>query len=73
MFGYSVEKGVFLYESNEKCGSARKCLRKFRRKFAGIRVPHTADMFECLRKSTVLTRICIKRLLKALCIYLRKT
>jgi hypothetical protein len=33
------EQRLFLYDTSVKYGSARKCRRKFRRKFLGERVP----------------------------------
>lgn len=37
---FSLEHRVFLYDTYVKCNSARKCQRKFVRKFPGVRVPH---------------------------------
>jgi hypothetical protein len=39
MVQYTLEQSVLLYDSYVKYGSARKCQRKFRRKFRGERVP----------------------------------
>jgi hypothetical protein len=50
MFRYTVEQRVFLYESYVKFGSARKCRRKFRRKFPGITVASTAGIHELTEK-----------------------
>jgi hypothetical protein len=41
---------VFFYMNLVKFGSARKCLRKFRRKFLGITVPSTADIHKLMNK-----------------------
>jgi hypothetical protein len=38
MVRYTSEQRVFLYDIYVKCGSARKCRRKFRRKFRDERV-----------------------------------
>jgi hypothetical protein len=38
MVRYTLEKHVFLYNTYVKYGSARKCRRKFRRKFCDERV-----------------------------------
>jgi hypothetical protein len=46
----TVEKRVFLYESYVKCASARKCRRKFRRKFPGITVPNTTGIRELINR-----------------------
>jgi transposase len=37
---FTLEHRVFLYDTYVKCKSARKCQRKFRRKFPGVRIPH---------------------------------
>lgn len=37
---FTLEHRVFLYDAYVKCESARKCRRKFSRKFPGVRVPH---------------------------------
>jgi hypothetical protein len=50
MVRYAVEQRVFLYESYVKCGSGRKCRRKFPCKFPGITVPSTSDIHELSNK-----------------------
>jgi hypothetical protein len=50
MVRYSVEQRVFLYEPYVKSISARKCERKFRRKFPGIPVSSTTGIHELINK-----------------------
>jgi hypothetical protein len=39
-----------VYESYVKCGSARKCQRKFRSKFPGITFPSTTGIHKLIKK-----------------------
>jgi hypothetical protein len=39
MVWYTLEQRVILYDTYAKYGSARKCRKKFRRKFCDERVP----------------------------------
>jgi hypothetical protein len=47
---YTVEQHAFLYESYVKCGSARKCQRKFHRKLSGITVPSITGIHKLIKK-----------------------
>jgi hypothetical protein len=50
MVRYAVEQRVFLYDSYVKCGSARKCRRKFCRKFPGVTIPSTTGIHKLIYK-----------------------
>jgi hypothetical protein len=50
MVQYTVEPHAFLHESYVKCGSARKCRRKFQHKFPRITVPSTTDIHKLIEK-----------------------
>jgi hypothetical protein len=50
MVRYTVEQRTFMRESSVKCGSARKCRRKFRLKFPGIKVPSTKGIHKLNNK-----------------------
>jgi hypothetical protein len=45
-----VEQRIFLYESYVKCGSAKKCRRKFSQKFPGTTIPSTTDICKLIKK-----------------------
>jgi hypothetical protein len=47
---YTVEQRVFLHETSIKCGSARKCRRKFRRRLPGITIPSSTGIHEPINK-----------------------
>jgi hypothetical protein len=72
MAQYTVEQCVFLYESYVKCGSVRKCRRKFRHKFPRIIVLSTTDIHK-LMKSGLLGHFWTRNLVeKTPCAYRRK-
>jgi hypothetical protein len=50
MVRYTVERHVFLYESYVKRGSARKCRRKFHRKFPRISAQRTNGIHKLINK-----------------------
>jgi transposase len=50
MVPYISEQRVFLYVTYVKYGSARKCRRKFRRKFCGERVPSRQTIHNLVNK-----------------------
>jgi hypothetical protein len=50
MVRYTVEQRVFLYDSYVKCGSARRCRRKFCRKYPGNTVPSTRGIHKLIDK-----------------------
>jgi hypothetical protein len=59
MMRHALEQRVFLHDTYEKYGSARKCLRKCRRKFGDERVPKKQtihDLGNKLRSTGILTR-----------------
>jgi transposase len=50
MVQHTLEQRVFLYDAYVKCGSARKCRRKFRRKFRGETVPSRQTIHNLVNK-----------------------
>jgi hypothetical protein len=46
----TLEQRVFLYDAYVKCGSARKCRRKFRRNFRYERVPSRQTIHNLVNK-----------------------
>jgi transposase len=50
MVWYTSEQRVFLYNTYVKYGSARKCQRKFRRKFRDERVPCRKTIYNLVNK-----------------------
>jgi hypothetical protein len=52
IFLFSFENRDFLYELNAKCDYARKCRRKFRRKFHGNAVPKTTGIHTLIKRVT---------------------
>jgi transposase len=50
MVRYTLEQRVYLYDTYVKYGSARKCRRKFRRKFCDERVPSRQAIHNLVNK-----------------------
>jgi hypothetical protein len=50
MFQYTLEQRVFLYDTYVEDGSARKCRRKFRRKFRVEKVPSRQTVLTLVNK-----------------------